>query len=1333
MDKDKRNAIERATQRARKLLEEDFTSQLEGTFDVLRSGAVASKAGPHLTPRQVFQRDKIVATIEHKRSIGMSSVEAVVGYLRDAAFTTLNRFVALKMLEARELVQECITKGEQSAGYREFCGLAPGLALLPDSAGYRLYLESLCDELSTEIKVLFDRRDPASVLWPKRATFEGLLEVLNTPDLAKVWADDETIGWVYQFFNSGEERKRMRDESQAPRNSRELAVRNQFFTPRYVVEFLVDNTLGRTWLQMHGEGSVLAERCRYFVRSEEEAARARLRKDPRDLRVLDPACGSGHFLLYCFDLLLVIYEEAWAAEASGARRHETGRTLREDYPDLGNLRLAMPALILEHSLHGVDIDPRAAQIASLALWLRAQRAWKDFRVPASERPPIRRTHVVAAEPMPGDAALVEEFAERLYPPLLRDLFQKMVSEMRLAGELGTLIPVEEGIAAELSRAREQFVKQRQSPGFLPGMEPVRRQGELDFSGIDDDRFFHEAEARIVESLRHFAEAAANGASVRRRLFAGDAAQGIALIDLLRTRFDVVLMNPPFGAASLAAKKEFERAYPRTKNDVYAAFVERGMQLLGSRGLLGAITSGTYFNLSTFSNLRAMLLSDWSARVFVDLGSGVMDDAAVTAACTVVEHTPSAEHEMVTFIDLRFAADRAVLLEACTGPSAADSSPRTQVGIEVLLRFPDKIFAYWLTDGLRKVFAQLPALGQRADATFGLHCRGGDERFYRAWWEVSPYELDESAWPCVFLGDTPQHMYRDSYYVVDWRQNARALREVASRASGGTFTGKEHYFHPGLTYIYTAQTTFSVQPLPRGSIFTAAAHGLFPGKDENHWAWLAWLNSEPVRLLTKVINPNRFFQASYVRMVPVPDFQPMVEELALLAREAVALSLLHVSSDERSRHYCIDWASACSLGNGESPFVAAVSVACKVAARLAEIRQRINEMIVEAYQLTNEDLRVLMERIGPSTARPLPGSVDVLAEGPSATAKEHLSALVGIAFGRWDESKCARSLQSFAAQDPFARLGTPPALLFRGAPPRILVDDPGHPDDIETCVLEVAHKRWGGSFESTLSDLLSCLGERNALRQWLARNFFAYHLSRYSFSQSHSPIYWQLATSSAGYSVWVYLHAFSRDTLYKAQNDYVAPKLAQEERRLESLQHELGESPKATERKNLASQEAFVSELRAFVDELKRVTPLWSPKLDDGVIINFAPLWRLVPHHKAWQKELKATWDALCAETYDWAHLAMHLWPERVVPKCATDRSLAIAHGLEDVFWVEGPDGKWKARLTPLKSVEELVRERSSPAVKAALASLLDAPTAAGTGRNRRRGAAASAGPEEGSR
>lgn len=171
MDKDTRNAIERATQKARRLLEVDFAEQLDGVFDVRADGRIASKGGAHLPGRQHLLRDKIVAAIEHKRSSGMKPEEAVADYVRDAAFTALNRFAALKMLEARELVQECVSRGDASSGFVEFCGLAPALKTA-DGAGYRLYIESIFDELSTEVKVLFDRRDPASVLWPTKLAFD---------------------------------------------------------------------------------------------------------------------------------------------------------------------------------------------------------------------------------------------------------------------------------------------------------------------------------------------------------------------------------------------------------------------------------------------------------------------------------------------------------------------------------------------------------------------------------------------------------------------------------------------------------------------------------------------------------------------------------------------------------------------------------------------------------------------------------------------------------------------------------------------------------------------------------------------------------------------------------------------------------------------------------------------------------------------------------------------------------------------------------------------------------------------------------------------------------
>jgi hypothetical protein len=675
-------------------LEQEFAAQLESSYDILPDGTIARQAGPHLDGAGRLLRRKLVQTIQHRIAGGQQAAEAVSDYAREAAFTCLNRFVALKMLEARELVQICVSKGDQSGGFREFCGLAPGLSQLADG-GYQLYLECLFDELSTEVKVLFDRRDPASLLWPRRPALLGLLEILNQPELSGVWIEDETIGWVYQYFNSQEERRKMRDQSQAPRNSRELAVRNQFFTPRYVVQFLTDNTLGRIWYEMRQGRTSLVDKCEYLVRPdkvdvsgqsavvsgengsgqsavgscEDSGATSdgppttdngplptdniphRPLKDPRDLKILDPACGSGHFLLYCFDVLQTIYEEAWQAPpCTSSEPTDSSATdncpLATAYPTLEALRAAVPELILRHNLHGIDIDPRCVQIAALALWMRAQRAWQAAGIASAARPPVKTIRVVCAAPMPGEESLLREFLDKQLSATPEDrvlsvLVRRVFGAMRLAGEAGSLLKIEEEIATAVAEAKKAALagprpQQRQLFEVRP---PQPKQQRLDFESfeITDEAFWDQAEKRVYSALQEYAEQAERGAGFQRRLFAHDAALGFACIDLCRQRYDVALMNPPFGAGSTAAKQHFERHYPRTKNDLYAAFVERGLALLAPRGMLGAITSRTGFFLSSFQRWREeILLQETRPTVFADLGYGVLDTAMVETAAYCLE-------------------------------------------------------------------------------------------------------------------------------------------------------------------------------------------------------------------------------------------------------------------------------------------------------------------------------------------------------------------------------------------------------------------------------------------------------------------------------------------------------------------------------------------------------------------------------------------------------------------------------------------------------------------------------------------------------------------------
>jgi len=458
---------------------------------------------------------------------------------------------------------------------------------------------------------------------------------------------------------------------------------------------------------------------------------------------------------------------------------------------------------------------------------------------------------------------------------------------------------------------------------------------------------------------------------------------------------------------------------------------------------------------------------------------------------------------------------------------------------------------------------------------------------------------------------------------------------------------------------------------------------------------------------------RSYEVGVVQRTPVPDVVSADEDtLAALARRAWSLKRTLDTIHEISHAFILPAALRSRLGAFDPPLIHR---------ELADIQRVIDDIAFRLYGIEGEE-RIEIERWAIKGQTSASGAnlgegdtdgaeVDEDEEDDSATDDRDalLSWCVGVAFGRFDIRLATGERTAPPEPEPFDPLPTKsPGMVPEDQPPRVLlVDDPGHAEDLTAQVRAVLAR-----VEQP---------EPEDLRRWLARDFFPLHLKMYSKSRRKAPIYWQLATPSASYSVWLYLHAMSRDILYTVQNEHVAAKLAHEERRLESLRREISPSPRAAERKQLAAQEAFVEELRGLLDEVKRVAPLWNPDLDDGVIINFAPLWRLVPHQKAWQKDLKATWDALCAGEYDWAHLAMHLWPERVVPRCASDRSLAIAHGLEDTFWMEGKDGKWMPRPAPVRPIGELVHARISSAVKEALKSLEVAPAPNGGAKRGRKG------------
>ena len=272
-DQSTRNRLQKFVNDARNLLSEEFTRQLQATYGLdPKAGSVADVATlTHLDNRQRqtahILRDTLAHYLAttHGKGEADRTKQALSRIVREQAFTVLNRLAALRMAEARGFLLESIAKGYNSKGFQLYKQLA-GSAQGETGEAYRNYLYSVFDEFSLDLAVLFDRHSAQGRLFPRESALLELLDLINHHEIEPLWAEDETIGWIYQYFNSQEERKKMRAESQAPRNSRELAVRNQFFTPRYVVEFLTDNTLGRIWYEMTQGNTRLVDSCRYLVR-----------------------------------------------------------------------------------------------------------------------------------------------------------------------------------------------------------------------------------------------------------------------------------------------------------------------------------------------------------------------------------------------------------------------------------------------------------------------------------------------------------------------------------------------------------------------------------------------------------------------------------------------------------------------------------------------------------------------------------------------------------------------------------------------------------------------------------------------------------------------------------------------------------------------------------------------------------------------------------------------------------------------------------------------------------------------------------------------------------
>lgn len=618
--------------------------------------------------------------------------------------------------------------------------------------------------------------------------------------------------------------------------------------------------------------------------------------------------------------------------------------------------------------------------------------------------------------------------------------------------------------------------------------------------------------------------------------------------------------------------------------------------------------------------------------------------------------------MTVFLRLLAEEDKSsALLSVCSSlRSGADDDRVFNLDTDAFEVVPGTPFAYWVSNQIRSTFKSFQPFESDGRIVRQGLATADDFRFVRAWWEV-PANSDK--WPGFAKGGRFSPFYADVFLVVNWAADGAEIKNNLNEKGGVRSnvwmladTAAKYFRKPGLTWPSRARK-FAPQALSRNCLFSQRGYlAYFPDGDQS--VSLALFNSTAFDYIFK-ITLGRFgypeFLVGILKKMPLamPN-SSSAHRLQRLAHTGWSKKRTLDTIEETSHAFYLPSALRARLGDYDP---------AQIEADLDEIQTEIDDIAFDLYGFSDNDRAAALGVVGSTddasddAGEDAHNSEDEDGAGSVDQADGLLSWAAGVASGRFDWRLATGERDAPPEADPFDPLpAKSPGMLPDGAVPfhahaGVLVDDQGHTDDLPRLIEEVLTR--------VDADVPS------DIRRWLQRDFFKLHLKQYSKSRRKAPIYWPLSTASGDYTLWVYYPDLTDQTLFTAVNDFVEPKLQHLESELSALRRK-GQERTSAEEKAFEKLQTLQEELTDLRDTLLQLAPTYKPNHDDGVQITAAPLWRLF-RHKPWQKVLKDTWEKLEAGDYDWAHLAMSYWPERVREKCKTDKSLAIAHDLEHLY------------------------------------------------------------------
>jgi hypothetical protein len=1108
-------------------------------------------AGGYIFRGEVYDDPNVLQLWECLRTaVQHKGIEVVI---EEAAYTWFNRIMALRIMakngyepsqlenaEGLEHTPVLLQKARQ--GQYSFLKKVEQERLKKiigdyskDQEAFSMLLVGYCHS-NTMLNNVFGKIDDyTELLLPDNMLQDsGFLHLLNTTDAISdaEYKEVELIGWLYQFYISEKKDDVFASFKKGKKaEAKDIPAATQIFTPNWIVKYMVQNTAGKIWLDKH-PNSPLKASMKYLVENESDGTGTAIIKDVSELTLIDPAVGSGHILVEGFELLYQMYMEEYYTPEEAVES------------------------ILKNNLFGLDIDDRAAQLATFAILLKAAKKYRD---------------VFSKGWLPNVYAMPEE---------------KNFSLQEVKDFLGT-----DGIAyTEELDAALRLMKQAKNLGSVMKLSVSEGAQTFIFTRFNELKNAEYQDINlqgVFQSIKTY----------------------IPVLLLLTKKYTAVVANPPYmGQKNMnaALKKYVNSNYPISKSDLFAVFMESSLEMNIDNGLMGMINQHAWMFLSTYQKLREHILREYNISNLIHLGPGAFEDlnGEVVQSVAFVLLNGKLEksaiyHRLVDIKDIEIKKIR--FLEKSNVFSNIDQKEYSKI--------PGSPVSYWVSSKEFKLFENEDNLGNNFDSSNGIQT-GNNDKYVRQWFEIVINNHEK--WKLYTKGGTFRKWYGNINCVVNWSENGREIKEEKNSC----IRGEEFYFDSSVSWSDVTSGKLSARFYPEGSLFDAAGPSCFPKENNSLYTVLGVLNTKYSNLMSKVLNPTLHFQSGNFRNLPFIKDIAINSEFTNTTKSCLNIA----KKDWDSRETSLDFQRSTLLIKSNSIKRAYYIWQEKVLQDFFQLHvneEELNRIFIDIYglqeELTSEvglkDITILQEELNGKDLEKLEplfrekgANAISLPINKAEVISQFISYAIGLFMGRYRLDKPGLNI---AHPDPTAEelenyiYNNGKVTIDEDAIVPLMGKNCNFSDDALQQFNQLLDTIWGHDTRTeNINFIQECLDKE--LEKFIVKDFYKYHCGMYK----KKPIYWLFASPKGTFQVLVYMHRMNAFTVEKIRANYLLEHI-KNLRSEESLLQGNASNLNTEEARRLDKLRIDLRECEAYDMELKNVADQQITfDLDDGVTANY---------------------------------------------------------------------------------------------------------------------------------